>query len=78
VWLLLFGVPSAIMKRVRNMLAHGELVVVETDEDGWLGTAEVRDGDLVVRSGFRGHPVVVAIEDVERITLASEHEDCES
>jgi hypothetical protein len=63
---------------VRTLLSHGELVVVETEDDAWLGTAEAVDGHLVIRSGFRGHPVLVPLEDVERLSLASEHEDCET
>ena len=53
-------------------LADGELLVVETDDDRFLGTVEVLAEVLIVRSGFRGHPVVLRHEDVMRVTLASE------
>lgn len=53
-------------------LADGELLVVETDDDRFLGTVEVLGEALIVRSGFRGHPVVLRHEDVMRVTLASE------
>lgn len=60
---------------IGHLLCHGELVVVETENDLYLGTAEVLDGQLVVRSGFVGRPVVLNVQDVERITPAAEHPD---
>lgn len=62
---------------MRSLLAAGQLLVVESEDDAWIGTAEVVDTSLVIRSGFRGHPVVVPLEDVEGITLASERDDVE-
>lgn len=58
-----------------GMLAGGELVVVETDEERFLGTVEVLADVLVVRSGFRGHPARVAHEDVLRVTPVGEWSD---
>lgn len=49
---------------MRHLLNHGELVVVETDDDAWLGTVEVVDGTFVVRSGYVGRPVVLDADDV--------------
>jgi hypothetical protein len=43
-------------------------VVVETEDDLFLGTAEVLADVVVVRSGFLGHPKVLAHEDVVRVT----------
>lgn len=63
------------------MLAAGELVVVETEDDWFLGTVEVAGETLIVRSGFVGRPVVLAVEEVVRIVPAAEHldeEDLES
>jgi hypothetical protein len=62
---------------MRNLLAHGDVLVVETEDDTVLGTAEVVGDTLVVRSGYRGHPTVLALADVERITPVGEHEDIE-
>ena len=62
---------------MRNLLAHGSLLVVEAADDVVLGTAEVVGDSLVVRSGYRGHPTVLELADVERITPADEHEDVE-
>jgi hypothetical protein len=58
-----------------GLLADGELVVVETEDDLFLGTAEVLADVIVVRSGFVGRPVVLAHEDVMRVTPFSEFTD---
>lgn len=55
-------------------LSDGELLVVETKDDWFLGTVEVLPDALVVRSGFVGRPVVLRHEDVLRVTPAFEHE----
>jgi hypothetical protein len=59
-----------------GFLGHGELMLVETDEDWFLGTVEVTVevtvDALVVRSGFVGRPVLVPHDEVVRIVLASE------
>lgn len=60
-----------------NDLADGELVVVETDEDAFLGTAEFTDSWLVLRNGYVGRPTLIAPEEVRRITPAFEHPDVE-
>lgn len=59
-------------------MADGEIVVVETEDDAYLGTAEVMDGHLVVRSGFRGHPVVLPLAEVQSVIPAQGHPDVES
>lgn len=53
-------------------LGHGELMLVETEDDRFLGTVEVVGDELVVRSGFVGRPTLVPQEDVVRVWLASE------
>jgi hypothetical protein len=58
-----------------GLLAGGELVVVETEDDLFLGTAEVLADVIVVRSGFVGRPVVLAHEDVVRVTPFAEFSD---
>lgn len=60
-----------------GFLAAGELVVVETEDDWYLGAAEVTPDGLIVRSGFVGRPVVLAHEDVVRVVPASEYVDVE-
>lgn len=55
-----------------SFLGHGELMLVETDEGRFLGTVEVPEDVLVIRSGFVGRPVVVLQEDVVRVGLASD------
>ena len=62
---------------VRTLLAAGQLLVVESEDDAWIGTAEVVGDLLIIRSGFRGHPVLLPLEDVRRITPADECEDVE-
>jgi hypothetical protein len=54
------------------MLAAGELVVVETEDDWFLGTVEVVGESMIVRSGYVGRPVVLAPEDVVRIVPAAD------
>jgi hypothetical protein len=58
-----------------GFLAGGELVVVETEDDRFLGTAEALAGGLVVRSGLVGRPTVVAHADVLRVTPFAEWDD---
>ncbi len=54
-------------------LANGQLVVIETEDATYLGTAQV-DGDaLVVRSGFVGRPTVLPVTEVLGVTLASDY-----
>jgi hypothetical protein len=55
-----------------GFLGHGELMLVETDEDWFLGAVEVTVDALVVRSGLVGRPVLVPHDEVVRIVLASE------
>ena len=50
-----------------SWLSQGELLVVETEDDWFLGTVEMSGGVLVVRSGFVGRPVLVESESVVRI-----------
>jgi hypothetical protein len=56
-------------------LAGGELLVVETDGDRFMGSVEVTGDHAIVRTGFVGRPTVLALEDVVRVTPASEYED---
>jgi hypothetical protein len=60
---------------VRELLAHGEIVVVETDDEQFLGTCEIHDGHAIVRSGYVGRPVMIALDEVEAITPADLHPD---
>jgi hypothetical protein len=62
---------------VRTLLAQGELVVVETDDDLHLGTVEVVEGALVVRSGYVGRPVLLDADEVVSVTPACGHPDVE-
>jgi hypothetical protein len=48
-------------------------MVVETEDDWFLGTAEMVDGTIVVRSGFVGRPVVLEAESVQSIVPAQCH-----
>lgn len=50
------------------------LFVVETYDDLFLGSVEFREGGLLVRPGFQGHPFEVPQEDVIRLLPADEHE----
>ena len=56
-------------------LSGGDVLVVETEEDWFVGSVEARADVLVVRSGYAGRPVLVPHEDVVRVTPVSEHDD---
>jgi hypothetical protein len=60
-----------------SFLADGDLVVVETEDEQFLGTAEVVQDCLVIRPGHVGRPLRVPLADVVRMTLAAEHDDVE-
>jgi hypothetical protein len=46
---------------------------VETEDNQYLGTIECTGEALVVRTGYRGHPRRVHVEDVVALILATEH-----
>jgi len=59
---------------VTTTFAAAELVVVETDDDHYLGTLDTApDGRLWVRTGRRGHPIRLHKDDVIAITPAAHH-----
>ena len=60
---------------MRALLSHGEVLVVTTDEDQFLGTVEIVDGMAVIRSGYVGRPVLVPVEDIVAVQPAHEHPD---
>ena len=59
-------------------MAHGEIVVIETDEDLFLGTCEIAGGNAIVRSGYVGRPVLIPIDDIESIVSATDHPDVDT
>lgn len=69
--------PAGVAGTMAGMgwLAHGELVVVETDDDWFLGTAEVLEIGIVVRNGFAGRPVTLDHDDVVRVTPHADFTD---
>jgi len=58
---------------VRKLLAEGRIVVVETEDDWFLGTAEIAGDTFIVRSDFAGRPVIVDAEAVQGIIPAQGH-----
>jgi hypothetical protein len=58
-----------------GFLAAGERVVVETEDDWFLGTVELTADGVVVRNGLVGRPTVLAPEDVLRVVRAAEYLD---
>lgn len=60
--------PTAIARYL------GAFVVVETEDNAYIGTLDAIDDEhVVVHTGFVGRPPVLAISDIELITLADEH-----
>ena len=55
-----------------QLLNHGELVVVETETERWVGLVELRADQLVIRSGRAGRPRLVDADEVIRIAPASD------
>lgn len=53
--------------------------VVETEDDAYLGevVADSKAMTLTIYNGFRGHPKVVHVDDIELVTEASLHADVE-
>jgi hypothetical protein len=53
------------------------LWVVDTVDKAYLGTVEEVGDNLIVRTGLRGHPAVVPMEDIESVIWADGHPDVE-
>jgi hypothetical protein len=54
----------------------GQFVVVETETSAFLGTMALLDQEhVVLHTGFVGRPPVIAVTDIEAITLAEGHAD---
>ncbi|GAC1609274.1 MAG: hypothetical protein NVS3B26_09710 [Mycobacteriales bacterium] len=54
----------------------GEFVVVETADTAYLGVLErLDDHHVLVRTGFRGRPPILAVDDIVEVTLAALHPD---
>lgn len=60
-----------------GMLASGELLVVETEDDLFLGGVELVGATLIVRNGFVGRPKVLLPEEVLRVVPATEYLEAE-
>ena len=58
------------------LLADSRLLVVEIEDDGFLGTADLKDGFLVMRCDHVGRLVLIPVEQVQRVTPAVERPDC--
>jgi hypothetical protein len=58
-----------------QLLNHGELMVVETERERWVGFVELRADHLVIRSGQAGRPRLVDAEDVLRISPVEDNID---
>lgn len=58
-----------------GVLGGGELLVVETKDDWFLGVVEALEDVLVVRNGFRGRPALVPHDDVVRVVPLGDVED---
>lgn len=52
---------------------EGEFVVVETDNDWYLGTLRLHAGRVTVYTGYTGRPPVIDVLDIESVTAAADH-----
>lgn len=50
-----------------------QLVVVETEDNHYIGVADVSWTGITVRTGLPGHPVTIPLFAVEDVTPAAEH-----
>lgn len=53
--------------------SQGEMVVVETEDDQFLGFVENQGDTVIVRTGRRGHPTILQRADIESILPAQGH-----
>ena len=51
----------------------GHFVVVETEDDWYLGTIRVSAGMATIYTGRTGRPPVLDMEDIESVTPVEEH-----
>ena len=58
-----------------GLFTDGELLVVETADDWFMGTVEVTTDGAIMRTGYVGRPTVLALEDIVRIAPAWEYLD---
>ena len=57
---------------MRQLMNHGEAVIVETEKDRWVGTAELRADHVVIRTGRAGRPKLVDADAIIRIVPLGE------
>lgn len=53
------------------------LLVVETDDDWFIGTVVVDDFTVTIMTGFAGRPKVLHISEIVGVELAEGHPDVE-
>lgn len=59
---------------VTEAVLFGTLVVVETEDNAYLGTLAINpDGRVAVRTGLVGHPPLLDLDEIEAVTPAAEH-----
>ena len=64
----------ALARDTSSNLFAGQVVVVETEDDHFLGLIDVDEqGWVRVRNGFRGHPHLIDPDEIVAVSLASEH-----
>ena len=55
--------------------ADGLFVVETWDGDAFVGEISFQTGYVVIHTGFRGRPAVLARDDVAAVTAAADHPD---
>lgn len=61
------------MKYTEAKSLHGALVVVETEDNHYIGVAQVSREGITVRTGLPGHPPTIPLFQVTDVTPAAEH-----
>lgn len=57
------------------MQSTTDLMVVETEDDRYLGTLDVKGKQVTIRTGLQGRPKVLDLADVLDVTPAAGHPD---
>ena len=55
------------------MIKMPGLYVIETETANFIGSIGITEGHVVIYSGYRGHPAIVPLEQVESISDAMTH-----
>lgn len=65
--------PTPKKENTVSVKSQGEMVVVETEDNQYLGFVEDQGDTVIIRNGLRGHPVMLQRTEIESIAPAQGH-----